>query len=327
MKNVGVVGLGNIATRHRRNLKQMFPAVSLIAMSASGRLPNEAVSDCDVVVANIEELLAYEVELVIVASPAPFHAKHAVPLIEAGVPTLIEKPVTTTLDDAVKIERAIAKYNTPVAIGYCLRYLPSTQKMKALLESKKVGVLYNANIEIGQYLPDWRPNKNYRDSVSANKHLGGGALFELSHELDFSQWLLGPLELKFATLRSSEELGLEVEDIVDIVATNKDAVVANIHLDFIQKQAYRKCSFLGSLGRLEWDLINNKISLSSSVGCELLYDEPCWDKNQMYILMIEDFLRMIKGQSNSCVTIEEAMKTITFIEKISQTASNNIRLL
>jgi predicted dehydrogenase len=291
-------------------------------MSASGRMPVEAVSDCDVVVANLEELLAYKVELVIVASPAPFHAEHAVPLIEAGVPTLIEKPVTTTLSDIVKIEHAIANHNTPVAIGYCLRYLPSTKMMNALLESKKVGVLYNANIEIGQYLPDWRPNKSYRETVSANKHLGGGALFELSHELDFSQWLLGPLELKLATLRSSEELGLEVEDIVDIVATNEDAVVTNIHLDFVQRQANRKCSFIGSKGRLDWDLINNQISLSSSTGCEILYDEPCWDKNQMYILMLEDFIRMIDGKSNSCVTIKEAAKTIAFIEKINQLASD-----
>ncbi|WP_232055139.1 hypothetical protein [Vibrio taketomensis] len=72
---------------------------------------------------------------------------------------MLEKPVTTTLEDVNKIQRAMTKYQTPVAIGYCLRYIPSAQKLQALLANHKVGVLYNAHIEVGQYLPDWRPSK------------------------------------------------------------------------------------------------------------------------------------------------------------------------
>ncbi len=71
MKCVAVIGLGNIATRHRKNLKQLFPDSRLVAMSASGRIPQEAVSDCDVVVGEVNELITHKVELAVVASPAP----------------------------------------------------------------------------------------------------------------------------------------------------------------------------------------------------------------------------------------------------------------
>ncbi|PTB31257.1 Gfo/Idh/MocA family protein [Photobacterium phosphoreum] len=315
-KKVAVIGFGNIATRHRKNLKYLFPNATLFAMSASGRIPNESISDCDYIVANVIDLIESNVELVIVASPAPFHAKHSIPLIEVGIPTLIEKPVTTSSDDIAAIQSAIEKYGTPVAVGYCLHYLPSAKKIKSMLENGVIGKLYNSQIEIGQYLPDWRPNKDYRQCVSANEKLGGGALFELSHELDYAQWLLGPLDLQYALLRSSDELGLQVEDIADITVSTNSGCVVSMHLDFIQRKAYRKCSFIGSIGRIDWDLIQNKVELSNKEGTQILYCDSLWDKNQMYIEMIIDFVEMIKLRPHSCTQASDAALTVSLIEQI-----------
>jgi len=323
MKKVAVIGLGNISTRHRHNLKLLLPKVELLVMSASGRIPKENISDCDGIATSIDELIKAQVELVIVASPAPYHAQHSIPFIEAGIPTLIEKPVTTSLEDAKAINRAIELHQTPVSIGYCLRYLPSAQKLKALLEQGIIGTLYNAHIEIGQYLPDWRPNKNYRDSVSAQKTLGGGALFELSHELDYAQWLLGPLQVKHAILRASEGLALDVEDTADIVALTELGAVTTIHLDFLQRKAYRQCSFVGSKGRIDWDLIQNKLTLSTSSGISVLYSDPKWDKNQMYLAMLEDFFQMIEKNKHTCINFNQAIRTVSLIDEIKKQARNN----
>lgn len=323
MKKVAVIGLGNIATRHRHNLKLLFPRAQLFVMSASGRIPKENISDCNVIATSINELIQAKVELVIVASPAPFHALHCIPFIEAGIPTLIEKPVTTSIEDAEAIKRAIELHQTPVSIGYCLRYLPSAQKLKILLDHGSIGTLYNAHIDIGQYLPDWRPNKDYRNSVSAQKKLGGGALFELSHELDYAQWLLGPLEVQYSILRASDELALDVEDIADIITTTKLGAVATIHLDFLQRKAHRQCSFIGSKGRIEWDLMLNQLTLITASETSVLYNDPEWDKNQMYLAMIEDFIQMIEKKENSCIKFSEAINTVALIDEIKQQARNN----
>jgi predicted dehydrogenase len=323
MKKVAVIGLGNIANRHRHNLKLLFPKVELLVMSASGRVPKEHIDDCDGLVTSIEELVQAEVELVIVASPAPFHAQHSIPFIEAGIPALIEKPVTTSVEDAKAIHRAIELHQTPVSIGYCLRYLPSAQKLKVLLESDRIGTLYNANVEIGQYLPDWRPNKNHRDSVSAQKKLGGGALLELSHELDYAQWLLGPLDVKHSILRTSKELALDVEDMADIIALTESGAVATIHLDFLQRKAHRKCSFIGSEGRIDWDLMLNQLTLTTVTETSVLHSDPRWDKNQMYLAMIEDFIQMINKKKHTCIKFTEAIRTVSLIDEIKQQASNN----
>ncbi|MHA2879091.1 Gfo/Idh/MocA family protein [Vibrio campbellii] len=325
MKTVAVIGLGNIATRHRRNLKLLFPQCRLLAMSASGRVPAEPVSDCDEVVSDLDEIIRSDSELVIVASPAPFHTGHAIPLLNAGIPTLIEKPVTTRIEDVQSLQTVVDKTQTPVAVGYCLRYLPSSLEVKALLDKGAIGELYNAHIEIGQYLPDWRPSKDYRRSVSANADLGGGALLELSHELDYAQWLLGDLALQHAYLRSSDELGLEVEDLVDVVTTTQGGTLVNIHLDFLQRQAYRCCRFVGSKGTVEWDLIRNEVKQTNNTGESIIYSDPAWDKNKMYLNMLQDFINMIKDNQHSCTNIERAGKTVELIETIKHHAKTQTK--
>ncbi|MEX0333121.1 Gfo/Idh/MocA family protein [Vibrio tubiashii] len=322
MKIVAVIGLGNIAARHRRNLKQLFPECRLLAMSASGRIPDETISDCDHVVSSIEELIQQGVELALVASPAPFHAQHSIPLLEAGIPTLIEKPVTADLKDAKTLIAAAEDSLTPVAVGYCLRYLPSSQVMKQLLEAQSIGTLLNAQVEIGQYLPGWRPTKDYRDTVSAKASLGGGALLELSHELDFTQWLLGELDIQFSHLRSSPQLGLEVEDLVDMIATTECGAVVSVHLDFLQRQAFRRCRFVGTQGTIEWDLIKNKVKQTLLTEESVIYSEPDWDKNQMYLNMVADFVAKIEGKTNACIELHQAVKTIELIETIKSDANH-----
>ncbi|EGR0627444.1 Gfo/Idh/MocA family oxidoreductase [Vibrio cholerae] len=316
MERVAVVGLGNIATRHRRNIKQLFPHAQLYAMSASGRMPHETVSHADHLVESIDVLITQQVQLVIVASPAPFHAAHAIPLIEAGIAVLIEKPVTATLDELKALQEVAAQYSTPVAVGYCIRYLSSAIEMKKRLASGMLGNMYHAHVEVGQYLPDWRPSKDYRESVSARAVLGGGALLELSHEFDYTQWLLGELTLEHAILSQSEELGLEVEDSADMLLSTKQKAVVHLHLDFLQRKAYRQCRFVGSQGALEWDLIGNEIRFVSAQGTQVLYSEPTWDKNQMYTAMVLDFVAYIHRQPSQCVSLDEAAKSLELIAQI-----------
>ena len=316
MQKIAVIGLGNITTRHRKNLKTIYPGAVIYAMSASGRVPMDPISNADVIVNSISEIISHKPDMAIVASPATFHAIHAVPLIEAGIPVLIEKPLGVEESDTVSIIKAADKYQTPVAVGYCLRYLSSSNYVRKLLEEKLVGKLYNAFIDTGQYLPDWRPDKDYHDSVSASRHLGGGALLELSHEIDYVQWLLGPLKSKYAILRSSEELLLDVEDSVDILATNSEGVVVSIHLDFLQRQAHRKFRFIGSKGNIEWDLLRNEVVLITEKKKEVLFSEPEWDKNKMYLNMIVDFENLILKKPNKCITLAEAKNTVSLITQI-----------
>lgn len=321
MERIAVIGLGNISIRHRRNIRKIYPSAFIYGMSSSGRLPNDTVSDCDALVSSVDELVKNKIEFAIIASPATSHAAHAIPLIRAGIPVLIEKPVAASLAECDAIQQASKEHNTPVAVAYCLRYLPSVQIVKKLLDTQRIGRLYNASVDTGQYLPDWRQGKDFRNSVSARAELGGGALLELSHEFDYIQWLLGPLKVEHAVLRSSTELGLSVEDMADVVASIASGAIVSIHLDFLQKKAHRKCRFIGSKGAVEWDLIQNSVTMTSADGVEVIYCDPDWDKNQMYINMITDFVFLISRLENSTIDVDFASQTVELIENIKVNAT------
>jgi len=323
---VAVIGLGSIARRHRNNLKSRFPDVRILAMPASGRVVHEQVEHVDQMFSSLQDLINAKPDFAIVASPASLHAAHATALIQVGIPVLVEKPLTSSPTDAESLCEVAAKYQVPVAVGYCLRYLSSAQHMKRILDAGVIGPVYNAFVNTGQYLPQWRTDKDYRQSVSASSSLGGGVLLELSHELDYMQWLLGELRLQFAQLRNSIELGLDVEELADIVLTSASGTVCSIHLDFLQNPPQRHCSFIGGFGSLEWDLLQNTITLRKAEGDTILFAEPDWNRNQMYLAMLDDFMLLIKNREQQCADLYQAAKIVNLVGEIKHRATWGVKL-
>lgn len=324
IKKAIVVGNGNIAARHRKNLKLLLPDVFIIAVPTRGNLSTQKIDNANEVILDLNEAINNKADIAIVASPSTFHKKHAVELMLAGVPSLIEKPIASNILDAKQMIKTQLQTGTPICAGYSLRYMPSSIQIKKLLEKKIIGNVYNAFVNVGQFLPNWRPKKNYKETVSAKKILGGGVLLELSHEIDYIQWLLGSMKVDYAQLRNSSELKLEVEELADFVLVSEKGTVCNIHLDFLQKKAHRTCTFIGEKGNLEWDLIKNKIQLLTEEANVCLFADEDWDSNQMYINLLKDFLKLAKGTKNSTINLEQAIKTIELINKVSECAVQGV---
>lgn len=320
MERIGIIGLGNISARHRRNIRLRFPRATIIATAArtTSRSLQPPIEDVDILTLSVDELLQQQPQCVIVASPASLHYDHAKVCIEAGVPVLIEKPLSATLEDSIALSQLTERAQSQVAVGYCLRFLPSAEVVKNVLTQQRLGTIYNVTIEVGQYLPHWRPNIDYQHSVSAQKKLGGGALLELSHELDLAQWLLGPLTLQHAILRSAAELETDVEDCADLMLLAANQAVTHIHLDFLQRIPQRKWRIIGSLGTLEWDLIRNEVTLKSESAAEVLYSAPDWDKNQMYLLQFEEFMMPKSTDQKKIASVNEALISMRLIEEIKR---------
>ena len=183
-----VASLGSIGRRHLANLRHLFPAAQIAVLRLAPRNPGETQgipdgADCRF--ASLEAAIEFGPHAAIVASPAPFHINIAAALIQAGIPTFIEKPLSHSIENLADFVRLAQTANIPVAIGYDMRLLPELAYIRSVLQSEELGPLLAARAEVGQYLPDWRQNMRYQDSVSAQRVLGGGALLELSHELDY----------------------------------------------------------------------------------------------------------------------------------------------
>ena len=114
-------------------------------------------------------------------------------------------------------------------------------------------------VEVGQYLPDWRPEVDYRTTVTASRSLGGGPLLELSHELDLARALLGMPVSVSAHLARVGDLAIDTEDTADLILRHASRqtgrpAVSSIHLDILQQPLRRELRLTGTEGTLQLDL-------------------------------------------------------------------------
>ena len=312
-----VVGSGSIARRHIANIKALFSQATVGCVSASGRELTLEEVGADIVYSNIEEALSAEPMLAIVASPAPLHVDQAATLLRTGIPVLIEKPLSVSLETFASAGEVLLANSTKIEVAYNLRFMPSAIRLKALLDEKILGRIHSVSIEVGQYLPDWRPATDYRENVSARKELGGGVLLELSHELDYLTWLFGKFDSAYCVASNSGALDIDVEDSAHAILSREDGLVASLHLDFLQRVPTRICKIIGETGTLVWNLLHNSISLGrASDGEDILFSDPNYNRNDMYLEEISHFVKVAAGERMPHVSIYQALDTLRLIEAL-----------
>ncbi len=81
---------------------------------------------------NCDAVLRQQPAGVLIATPSATHAEFAIPFINAGVPTFIEKPMTTTVPDAIRIREAAMRSGSPVVIGHLHLHNPAFNAAKNL---------------------------------------------------------------------------------------------------------------------------------------------------------------------------------------------------
>lgn len=208
-----------------------------------------------------------------------------------------------------KKELSIVK--NKVFIGYVLRFHPLLQKLKIFLQVEKV---ISVNIKCGSYLPDWRHNIDYRNSYSAKKEEGGGVLLDLSHEIDYVQWLFGKVtEIKSYQIKVSN-LEIDSDDLVVAIGkTNKGSII-NFSIDYISKIPHRRLIVDTDEKSFELDFIRNILIKKEKNMLEQKYEFPKLERNYMFEQMHKSIL---SNQEFVCTFLEgmEVMETISYIQE------------
>ena len=295
-----IAGLGSIGRRHLANLRLLRPQARIGAWRLQSPLDTQPPPGADEQFATLQQALDFAPTAAIIAGPASTHLELARPLAAAGVHLLIEKPLATDLPaDLTGAAALIADCRNRGLVlmtGYNLRFLPSLQAVKASLAAGAIGQVLAVRAEVGQYLPDWRPGTDHRTGVSAQRALGGGALLELSHELDYLNWIFGPPDRVTARGGRYGDLTLDVEDLVELLLDYQNPpCLVSVHLDMLQRAPQRTCRFIGSEGTLVWDAIADRVDLyrATTSAWETLPVPNLTDRNRMYLDELSHFLDCI----------------------------------
>lgn len=289
-----IVSLGSIGRRHLANLRQLCPHAQIGVLRLHATDSGSAVpAGADHQFFSLPQALAFAPSAAIVAGPASTHLEVAAALAAAGIALLVEKPIAHTSAGLASLLATCAQAGIPLMVGYNLRFLPSLVECKRLLDSGAIGRVRGVRAEVGQYLPDWRPGTRYQENVSARRALGGGALLELSHEIDYLYWMFGMPSRVSARGGRYSELEIDVEDMVELCLEYEDpARLINIHLDFLQRSPSRSCKFIGDQGTLVWNGITDRIDVfSAEAGAWQHIDGHAQaDRNGMYLAELRHFL-------------------------------------
>jgi predicted dehydrogenase len=296
-----IVSLGSIGRRHLANLRDLRPEaeIAVVRRHASATPPPGA----DYLFTSLDDACDFEPEVAIVAGPASLHVKAAAELAARKIHLFIEKPLSNELEGVDELLETCAKNDLVLMVGYVLRFCPAVRRLQQELSTGRIGRLLSLRAEVGQYLPQWRPEADYREGVSAKSTLGGGAILELSHELDLALWLGGEVRALAAQTATIGDLDLDVEDLAEIILEFKNGALGSVHLDMLRRPPARRCEVAGERGVLSLDLLRKHLTLrEEETGAPVdLYGPDPTDRNAMYLSELDHFLGCV--EAGGCPTV------------------------
>jgi predicted dehydrogenase len=270
---------------------------------------------------DLASALAFEPQLAVVANPAPFHLSVALPLAEQGVHLLIEKPLSNSAAEVSRLIEVCRRRNCVLMTGYNLRFLSSLTCYRDLVQSGEMaGKILSVRCEIGQNLSSWRPGADYRKGVSACKALGGGALLELSHEIDYLCWIFGRVDWVRAALFRQSDLEIDVEDSAHLLlgfepAADGHQLVASLNLDFIRHDTTRCCVAVGTKGSLRWNALTGCVDFFArdAANWKTIYSHvPQHDES--YLAEWRHLLNLVEHRGTPLVSGEDGLLVMEVID-------------
>jgi predicted dehydrogenase len=267
---------------------------------------------------SLEKAVANGASAVVIATDTKRHVDDARKAIELGCGVLIEKPAAPSANEGLTILHA-ATSRASVFVGCVLRFSESLNQFRKKIS--ELGEVHTVRIECQSYLPDWRPQRAYRDSYSAR--VGeGGVLLDLIHEIDYAGWLFGWPEQIQARLGNLGRLGIATEESADLLWQTTTGAEVSIHLDYVTRPPRRVMRACGEAGTLEWDGIANVVRFLHADGA-VEESKSQQTRGDMFQGQARAFVESIKGESlPSPATLMEGIRALAVCDAARQSSAN-----
>lgn len=219
-----VIGHGSAGQRHARLLSDIGCVVSIVSRRAGQGDFSSAQEALDAVRPNH----------IVVATETADHARVLRELAAAPceAQVLVEKPLF-----GAGGATSLATFSD-LRVGFPLRLHSCLRRLRAELSGQTV---VSAQIYCGQYLPDWRPDRDYHQTYSSDRAQGGGVLHDLSHELDYALWLFGDCTRVEAIGGTFGALEIKADDSWGILASFERCPLATLQINYLFRPLRREC--------------------------------------------------------------------------------------
>ncbi len=288
--NVLFAGLGSIGCRHLKNLNALCVrkgiSLDVTALRFTGKALSEDVrSLVDKEVRTLPENERYDIAFITV--PTHLHALVLEGLRDKVDCFFIEKPIFEAASYAPELLGLSPEQKAYVAAP--MRHTALFAALKKRLQNTRV---YSARAICSSYLPQWRPQQDYRENYSAHRAMGGGVALDLIHEWDYIIDLFG-FPTQCAALQANvSHLEIDSEDISLYIARYPQ-LLCEVHLDYFGRTYRRILELFCEDGTIVANFGKNTLYLLNEDGTttETYEEEP----NRRYEREMEWFLEYAQG--------------------------------
>lgn len=292
--NCLVVGLGSIGSKHASILTALGHKVHVVDIK-----PTQGYNYYK----TVEEAFKNQsFEYIIISNRTCDHYKTFIDIIKYDFKgfLLIEKPVFDRL-------YPLPDYNYDnVFVAYNLRFHPIINDIIQMLNGKNI---FSIQVYVGQYLPEWRPDLNYRESYSASRNEGGGVLRDISHELDYINRITGGWKRVAAIGGNYGDLEIESDDVFGLLLESEKCPVVLMQVNYFDRKSRRELIINAEEISVKADLIQNTLELNSD--CRQY-------EVQKEFTYIEQHKAIIAGDPGKLCTVGQAMDVLQLIESAEE---------
>ena len=305
MSKILIAGYGSIGQKHAHNIKALGAELKIWRKRTEWAQAIE--NDGFILEPSIDEGLAW-CDGVIVATSTAEHIPLARKATAAKRAIYIEKPLSHNNEGVVELVDEIE--GLVAEVGCQLRQHPNIRALKARLDENVDGKVLAFQAWAGQRLDQWRPGGDYRRSYSADSALGGGALFDLVHEIDLMMHFAGPMGSVYADLRHNSDLEFEAEDLSNLLLIAKGGAAGTIQLDMLSPAHRRGFQIICENAIYKWEMREGKLYRAGTAEDYAVIDEvpPGYHPSQMLSDAAAHFLARIQDPAikPACALVEGA---------------------
>jgi len=315
-----IAGLGSIGRRHFRNLIALGEQDIVMLRTRKATLPDEELAGYPVETDLSEALRKHKPEAVIVANPTSMHLDIAIPAAEAGCHILLEKPVSHSLERLDVLQKTAEKTGSRILVGFQFRYHPTLNQARELIQSDALGKILTVHAHWGEYLPQWHPWEDYRQSYAARADLGGGVIVTLTHPLDYLRYLIGEVNSLWSFNGHFSPLEIDVEDVAEIGLKFANGAVGGVHVNYFQRPPVHRLEIVGTDGTLRWDNADGLLhfyKMPVSFGSfsdnppapvmETFSPSEGFERNQLFVAQTRHFIEVVYGESEPVCSLEDGV--------------------
>jgi Predicted dehydrogenases and related proteins len=315
----GLLGIGAMGRHHARVLREV-QGIDLVGIADAGGDPYGVAGVLEVL-PDIESLIALGLDMAVVAIPTRFHEDAALKLAEAGVHTLVEKPIAQSVEEGQRMLDAFESRGLIGAVGHIERFNPALQELRRRIEAGDIGEVYQVTTRRQGPFP-----ARIAD-VGVGKDLG-------SHDIDLTAWVVqSPYRNVFA--QTVHKSGREYEDMLIATGRLQNGIVVNHVVNWLSPMKERVTIVTGERGAfvadtssgdltfyangtfpLEWESVSNFRGVSE--GDVTRYAFP---KREPLRAEHEAFRDAVLGERNEVVTMREGLRTLAVVEGVIRSAA------